>query len=330
MTGWSFAWPLIAFRQHRYLYSPAMRPMHSLWILPLLSLACAHQPAGTPDGIQQQPATSTASAQRLLAAASVDAGKLNQQQQQQLVALAREQRCPCPPNDESLLDCAGRAGSCPRAAFAVRAVARGLARDEPQDKISSRLIERFGPREPEQVDLTGAPCRGAATARVTLVLFSDFQCPFCSRAVRLVHDVERAAGARLRVCFKHWPLKRHPLAEGAARAAVAAQRQGKFWAMHDRLFANQKELEPVELVQHARELGLDLERFKQDLALPEVKARVAQDRAEARRLKLSGTPFFLINGRRMTDRKTVADFLDWIAEAEALSAPAAAPPAPGR
>lgn len=259
---------------------------------------------------------------RLFAAAEVDpaATKGADRIHGDLVSLAREQKCPCAGADGNLADCARKGGAgCIRAPFAVRTIIRGLLRKEKPQSIHSRLMERFGPREPETVDLSGAPCRGPAKAPVTMVVFSDFQCPFCSLAVKLVQVVEKEAGERLRVCFKHWPLKRHPRARPAALAAVAAQQQGKFWAMHDRLFANAKALDDPDLEGHADGLGLDTERFRRDLASAQVAARVDADTAEARRLKLRGTPAFLINGRRMTDHKTVPDFLDWIAEAAALA-----------
>ncbi len=258
---------------------------------------------------------------RLFAAAEVDPARTRGANgiHGDLVSLCREQKCPCPGVDGSLVDCARKGGGgCIRAPFAVRSIIRGLLRKEKPQSIHSRLMERFGPREPETVDIKGAPCRGPANAPVTMVVFSDFQCPYCGLAVRLTQVVEKEAGERLRVCFRHWPLKRHPRARPAALAAVAAQLQGKFWPMHDKLFGNAKALDDGDLLIYASAVGLDTDRFQRDLLSARVAAQVDADTAEARRLKLRGTPAFLINGRRMTDHKTVPDFLDWIAEAAAL------------
>ena len=287
-------------------------------VLLLAVAACAHgtsEPTGPPLSESER-----AEATRLLRLAEVAPEQLaGRDDRRALVQLASQHKCPCPAVSGTLAECAG-GGSCIRAAFAVRAIARGLARGEREEAITGRLLERFGPREPEQVDIKGNPCRGPADAPVTLVVFSDFQCPFCAMAAKLTEAVQDKAAPRLRVCFKHWPLTSiHPRAQLAAQAAAAAQLQGKFWQMHDQLYANPRALDREDFVDHAREVGLDVARFERDLESDAVLLRVKQDANEAERLELLGTPSFLINGRRMTDPKTIPDFLDWIAEAIALA-----------
>lgn len=295
--------------------------MRTCLALLLLAAGCGQRPAEVETGPPLSE-SERAQAAALIRLAEVDPARLKSDQQRRLVRLAGEHKCPCPESRGTLGECAETArekGGCIRAAFAVRAVVRGLVREDSDQEISTRLLERFGPREPEELDLADAPCRGHADAPVTMVVFSDFQCPFCSLATKLVQAVEKEAGHRLRVCFKHWPLtKIHNKALLAARAAVAAQLQDKFWPMHDRLFGNPKDLDRDDLLDRARDLGLDLQRFEQDIDSELVAKRVAKDATEAERLQLSGTPAFLINGRPMTDPKTVPDFLDWIAEAIAL------------
>jgi len=270
-----------------------------------------------------------ASARALIRLAEVSPEAIEPGLRRRLLRLASEQRCPCPDVQGTLAECAAegqpasapasRAASCLRGRFAVRAILRGLARNDKDEEIAARLLERFGPREPERVELAQAPCRGRADAPVELVVFSDFECPFCALGRQLVELLEKEAGPRLRVCFKHLPLTSlHSHALLAAQAAAAAHLQGKFWPMHDRLFDDQKALDREDLVASARAIGLDVERFKLALDSAPVRARVAGDVAEARRLQIHGTPTFLINGRQMTDPKTVPDFLDWIAEALAL------------
>lgn len=267
----------------------------------------------------------------LLQAAEVDAARLDDEQRRRVLRVASEQKCPCPElAAEALTECVTPRPPqrCLRAPFAVRAILRGVLRKEPDEKLTARLLERFGPRDPERVELAGAPCRGEASAPVTMVVFSDFECPFCAMGRELVELLEREAGSRLRVCFKHYPLTEiHARAQLAAQAAAAAQRQGKFWEMHDRLFAHAKELEREDLVDHARAVGLDLGRFRADLDSSAVRLQVERDRAEAIRLSLGGTPTFFINGRVMSDPKTVPEFLDWIAEAIVLRRAAASRPA---
>jgi protein-disulfide isomerase len=153
------------------------------------------------------------------------------------------------------------------------------------------------PARKYSLNLNGTPVKGAQTAKVTLVEFSDFQCPFCKRVGPTLEQIEKTYGDKVRIAFKHLPLPMHPQAESAARAAEAAHRQGKFWEMHDKLFADQQGLSEAAYEKHAKELGLDLERFKKDYASPEVKARVDADMREANQLGVNGTPGFFVNGR---------------------------------
>ncbi|HTP24747.1 MAG TPA: thioredoxin domain-containing protein [Anaeromyxobacteraceae bacterium] len=149
---------------------------------------------------------------------------------------------------------------------------------------------------------TDDPIQGKAKAPVTVVIFSDFQCPFCGRAVPAVKAIESAYPNEVRVAFKHFPLPFHPNAMPAALAAEAARAQGgaaKFWAMHDKLFGNQQALSDSTYEQYARELGLNLTRFRQDLADPQLRARVEQDTALAQKVGVNGTPTFVVNGERV-------------------------------
>jgi protein-disulfide isomerase len=140
------------------------------------------------------------------------------------------------------------------------------------------------------------PARGRPGAAVTIVEFSDFQCPFCSRAVPAVEEVERTFGRDVRVVWKHLPLPFHQNAMPAALAAEAARAQGKFWEMHDRLFAGQQALSEEVYQRQARELGLDLGRFQAARQAPETRRRVEEDAAAAAAVGVSGTPSFIVDG----------------------------------
>jgi protein-disulfide isomerase len=141
--------------------------------------------------------------------------------------------------------------------------------------------------------------RGPADAPVTLVEFGDFECPYCGAAHPALRELERRMGDALRVVFRHLPLPgRHPRALAAAEAAEAAAAQGRFWEMHDRLFASQRALEPLDLRRHAEELGLDLERYDAAMADHAGAERVARDVESARLSGVSGTPALFLNGKR--------------------------------
>ncbi len=167
----------------------------------------------------------------------------------------------------------------------------------------------------QTIDTAGAPSAGPDTAPATLVIFSDFECPFCSRIVAPVHEAQKLLGDRLRVVFMQYPLNFHKNAMPAAKASLAAHRQGKFWPMHDRLFKNQKKLTPTDLETWARVEGLDVERFKADMADPALEAMANAQMKEGSRVGVSGTPTSFLNGRKLKAPPTDAElFVDLVEE----------------
>jgi protein-disulfide isomerase len=147
-----------------------------------------------------------------------------------------------------------------------------------------------------RVDIGDAPVRGPRDALVTVVVFSDFQCPFCGKVEPTLAQVMEAYQGRVRLVWKDFPLAFHPNAMPAALAARAAGEQGKFWEMHDRLFANQAALDRASLEKHAEALGLDLARFRAALDSEKNKAAVLADQHQGSVAGVAGTPAFFING----------------------------------
>ncbi|HET6582073.1 MAG TPA: thioredoxin domain-containing protein, partial [Nannocystaceae bacterium] len=139
--------------------------------------------------------------------------------------------------------------------------------------------------------------RGNADALVTIIEFGDFQCPHCQRVAATVDQVLSRHGPEVRVVFRHLPLAMHPEAKNAAKAALAAARQGKFWEMHDKLFERQFELAPDKYRTYASEVGLDLAKFDTDFADAALDGRIEDDVAAATRFGATGTPSFFVNGR---------------------------------
>jgi protein-disulfide isomerase len=187
------------------------------------------------------------------------------------------------------------------------------------------------PRQPPKADTTvwrlpidGSPVEGSPDALVTLVDFSDYQCPFCGRANTTIQQLQKEYGGKLRVVMKEFPLTTiHPMARGAALAAVAAGAQGKYWPMHDKLFANQSALQPAALEGYAKDLGLDEARFKADLTDPKTAAIVERDTELGNSLGVSSTPAVFINGRRLPGGAVPIDSFkalidEELAKAEAL------------
>ena len=149
------------------------------------------------------------------------------------------------------------------------------------------------------IPIAGAPSRGPVDAPVTLVMFSDFQCPFCARSLPLIEQTLNSFPSQVRLVFKHFPIPSHSLAHDAAMAALAAQEQDRFWPMHDLLFANRSELERPGLMRMARSLGLDLQRFERDLDSVELQDRLRKDMDAGRVAEITGTPMFYLNGRKV-------------------------------
>ena len=140
---------------------------------------------------------------------------------------------------------------------------------------------------------------GSRDARITLVQYADFECPFCGRAFPELKTVLHDLGQRVRFVFRHFPvIEAHPHAESAAEVAEAAGAQGKFWEMHDLLFRRQAALDDDHLLAYARELGLDAERVARELERQVHRARVLEDIQSGLQSGVSGTPMFFINGRR--------------------------------
>jgi protein-disulfide isomerase len=138
----------------------------------------------------------------------------------------------------------------------------------------------------------------AATERVDIVVFSDFHCPFCAEFAQPIREVQSKGveGVETSVRFVHFPLSIHPAAQLAHQAALAAKEQGKFWEMHDLLFANHGKVQRADLLGYAKRLGLDLERFERDLDSERVRRLIEIDKAEGNTHGVEGTPTFTING----------------------------------
>jgi len=152
--------------------------------------------------------------------------------------------------------------------------------------------------EPLRVDVAATgPALGPADAPVTIVEFADFQCPYCSKIEPTLTQVRQMYGDEVRLVYRHYPLPMHNNAERAAQASMCADEQGKFWEMHDGMFANQRALGADQLKATAAGLGLDAEQFNTCLDSGRFAAQVAADAAEGNAAGVSGTPALFVNGR---------------------------------
>lgn len=177
-----------------------------------------------------------------------------------------------------------------------------------------RQAGRPDPKAVYKVPVGDAHAMGPADAKVTIVEWSDFECPFCNRVIPTIKELKASYGDDLRVVFKHNPLPMHRNAMPAALAAEAAGKQGKFWEMHDRLFENRSALTQENFEKWSAELGLDVEQFKKDMQDPKLKQRIAAMQTQGTSLGARGTPAFFVNGRFLSGAQPVAAFKSLIDE----------------
>jgi 2-hydroxychromene-2-carboxylate isomerase len=217
---------------------------------------------------------------------------------------------PCPgvavPVAQCILERRACAACLPAAIAIAKAVREGMAREQ----VEGIYKQRFDVSSAKSIPIDGSPARGSDGATVTLVEFADFECPFCQHIAPQLDDMWEKKKQNLRFVFKFMPLAMHPRGEPAARAAIAAQAQGKFWEMHHQLFANGQHLEESDLDAYAKAMGMDLGRFHADMQSPATKARLDADRKLADDLGVKGTPTIFINGRLYDGKGDIADWVD--------------------
>lgn len=203
---------------------------------------------------------------------------------------------PCPSEAVSIRQCIEERRPCaactPAAQFLGERIRDGATADEAREVFATR----FGANV-KQVEVADSPTLGPADAPVTIMVWSDFECPHCKNALPVIERVVEKHAGKVRLVHKFYPLRQHTHAAAAARAAIAAQSQGRYWEMERLLFDNQDDQTDSDLLRYAKSLNLDLNRFKADIAADRTTRILARDHDDAERAGLTGTPFILINGR---------------------------------
>lgn len=155
---------------------------------------------------------------------------------------------------------------------------------------------------------SGDPSIGSSDAKVTIVEYSDFECPFCQRAELTMNQLLDEYNGRIRLVYRNYPLSFHQYSEISAEAGELAYEQGKFWEMHDKMFENRANLKEKDLKRYAEEIGLDMELFNAGLDSHKYEAEVKRDIADGNRLGVTGTPAFFINGRSVIGAQPIENF----------------------
>jgi protein-disulfide isomerase len=265
---------------------------------------------------------------------SVDFTGLSPAQKTKVLKLLRESGCSCGCNMK-LAECRMKDPGCSYSKGMAAAIVDAIKQGKTEAQaLAVAKATKWGQGPPDHsatleppvaITVAGAPVRGAANAPVTLVEFSDFQCPFCIAATPQLEALLKAYPSKVKLIFKEFPLDSHSQAALAAAAALAAYKQGKFWEMYDALFAQQGHLSRQGMLNLAATAHLDMNRFQADLDSSEIKRAVQKDIADGERISVDSTPTLFIDGQRFNGPVTVAA-LKPIVEAE-LRHPAAAPKA---
>ncbi len=204
--------------------------------------------------------------------------------------------------------------ACKRSVFGARYMVRLL---KLHALLPSEVEEQYEARfqEPSvNIDVAGSPLRGESRAPVTLVEFSDFQCPHCKHLQPVLERALEDYRGQVKLYFKNFPLSSvHPDSADAAAGALAAGKQGKFWQFHDRLFGGDQEHEAMaDLEKIARDLKLDVKKWQGDLDAS--RAQVAKDRADGEKLEINATPTLYIDGKKYRGALEFDELKDWIDE----------------
>ncbi len=253
----------------------------------------------------------------------VDLSKLTAAQKQKALKSLREEMCTC--------GCQMRVAECrvvdppcsdskALAAMVVEGVAAGhTAGQIHDDLIHSRLARLRASQnrilgDAETIPVAGAPVRGPANAKVTLIEFSDFECPYCTAAVAAIDELLKLYPSQVKLIYKQFPLDMHPHARLASEAALAAQAQGKFWELHDKLFANSRQLTRERIFALAKEAGLDMAKFQKDVDSGKFNQRIDSDIREGEQAGVEGTPSLFLDGKPYHGPVTVSVLKPLIAD----------------
>jgi len=227
----------------------------------------------------------------------LDASELTPTETKALDILLNQEVSPCG-DDVSLGASLFNPERCPLAPLAADFVVAMLKEDFNVEEISTAYVSRYASVKGLEIPIDGSPRLGPEKPLITIVVFSDFECPHCAKAAQALARLVLEYPEHIAVVYKNYPLSIHRTAELAARAGFAAARQEKFWAMHDTLFSAQgTPLDRDRILTMALGLGLDVDAFEKDMASPEATKTIEADHRLGGELGVDGTPTLFVNGR---------------------------------
>ncbi len=196
-------------------------------------------------------------------------------------------------------------------------VIRMVRKNKTDDVITAALKQRATSAYPEEtfkIDLSDHPHVGLATAKVVVVEYACFQCPFCAHLAPKLKSLKKKFGNKVVHFYKFFPVRSHARGVPTALAGLAAMKQGKFWEMYALMYANRSDLEEADLLDYAKKAGLDVIKFKADLKDPKLMRYIEKDKLEGMRFGVEGTPTFFINGKLYEGQNDFDEIMDRIGE----------------
>jgi protein-disulfide isomerase len=241
----------------------------------------------------------------------VDFAGLSEAQKKIALKIMNEHDCNCGCK-MSIAVCRLRDDSCRRSLIFARTIIDALREGKGEAEVvkvlqakSDTFVEARLPDDTGvvyNIDTSLNPVRGPKDAPVTIVEFSDFQCPFCAGTQGTLEEVLKAFPKEVRLVYKQYPLNIHQYARQAALASLAAHAQGKFWALHDKMFRNFSAINEENIRKWAKEIGLDMAAFDQAMQSSQYEPMIQKDMADGAAAKVLGTPTLFVNGKRLHDR----------------------------
>jgi protein-disulfide isomerase len=263
------------------------------------------QPASDP-----APAKARPPATALTSFPTVDLGGLGKAERDAFAAMVNEELCPCD-CPKSFGACLQEGSRCEPAILLGNWLAAQLRDGVGADVLAEQITEEVGAgfaAKPKEINLSGYASKGDMNAPWTIVEFADFECPHCRLAAEVLDQMVKKHPGKIRVVYKHFPLTFHAMARRAAAASEAAGKQGRFWEMHDAIFATQTMIDDDLLLGHAKALGLDVKRFETDWNDAAMAAKVEASRKEGEALGVEATPAIFVNGRPFNLMRTIEAF----------------------
>jgi protein-disulfide isomerase len=244
--------------------------------------------------------------------AGVDTSTLTPREKRDWSSYVSELLAPCSDTPVSIAQCVQEKRACNKCLPAAKMILRGVRDGYAKEQIEKAFHNRFDADKVRNVPLDDSPTKGPSNAPVVMVEFADFTCPHCQALAPALDKFVDEHKDNLLFAYKFMPLsgQGHERAEPAARAAWAAKQQGKFWEMHHKLFENPEHLEQGDFEAYAKELGLDLAKFREDMQSKATTDKVAADRKLGDALEVRGTPTIFINGREYDKSQSLDDWVD--------------------